>query len=239
MDIEYFIQGYEQMNLILLPMSRSFFDQYKTSMSKFYDNDTSNIGSQVKHSRTVGFYSEGNIMCWKKTGQWPGFKFLLSFEPLVWYSLIAALLLLTVIKTITGMKGLSQLGANFWSFFSLSFGVTNSQNKHTIYSTFLTILWLFSITVILSAFSGVLLRFFMEPIPVIVIDSWEDLFQTKELKITGFHLSFIQIYIDQFQDQEEIAKDFGQRFYAFQDVDNQDIIDKYSENDRFVINCHD
>ena len=102
-------------------MSNSFFQQYKDGVSILYEND-SILDSQYKYSRALGVQSDGNILCFKKSGQWPGFKFLLSFEPSVWYSLIAALLVLTVVKTITQMNGLNQLGANFWSFFSTSFG---------------------------------------------------------------------------------------------------------------------
>ena len=88
----------------------------------------------------------------------------------------------------------------------------------------------------LCAFSGVLLAFFMEPIPEIVIDSWEDLFKRKEVKITGFHLSFFQRYIEDFPDEEEMARDFSDRFYPFQDMEDQRVADKYSQNDPFVIN---
>ena len=173
--------------MFLLPMTNTFFEGLRDVILDTYDRSYN-----IKFSRALGIVSEGNILCWKLPGQWSRFKFLTSFEPIIWYSLITTLFVFGLIVTLKEKISLSQLSDNCWKFFSSIFGHKNMDLEKSFVKIVLSILWLFCMTIMLSGFSGVLLRFFMEPLPSVVIDSWDDLYERKEVKILTFELSFMQ-----------------------------------------------
>ena len=226
--------SYEGMTMMLVPMSNILYGQHKENMNVDYESDEV-MDQKFKMSRSLGIISEGNILCWKKSGQWSAFRLFYTFEPFVWYSLLITLLVLTSVKAIHEKKSLSQFSNNFWLFFATSFGHQMFEKQKSIHKNVLYVLWLFCATIMLSAFSGVMLRSFLEPLPDIVIDSWAELFERKDVKITGIQMSFIVNYIEEFDDQEQMAKDFADRFVYLESV-GKDWIDGQPFNTNLVQN---
>ena len=67
----------------------------------------------------------------------------------------------------------------------------------------------------LSAFGGVLLPYFMKPVPNVVIDSWADLYHRPGIKVLALEMSFINSYITEFKDKgDPMALVFSEKFIA-------------------------
>ena len=100
--------------------------------------------------------------------------------------------------------------------------IPKSRIKRSILS-----LWFLSCTVLLAAHSSVLRNIFIRSNPYIVIDSWEDLFERKDLKILVFESSFLKIYAENID--TEMARNFKARMdsidYIHKTLD-QDNVDK-------------
>ena len=71
--------------------------------------------------------------------------------------------------------------------------------------------WLLSCTVFLSAFSGVLRGFFIQRTPCKCIDSWEQLYERKDLKIITQDMMYFARFVDKYKHVDEMARDFEQR----------------------------
>ena len=217
---------YEGLNLILLPTSSSYFERAREiEFAEVYESDSVGNGS-FKMSRALGFQSEGHICSWKMPGEWSSYKFVYSFEPIVWYSVIATLIAFAIIKTMEDRKGFRQLSEELWGIFSNPFGNKEFKIENSVIKNMTNILWLFCMTVLMSAFSGVLLRFFMEGIPYVVIDNWDELYNRKDIKIIALQFSFIKFYIDSFKDSDPKAQDFENRYFFFEDLG--DILEKHT-----------
>ena len=222
--------SYDGINILLHPITDSFGDIFDFDFWNDGNDPVETEGRVYKYSRALGFDSEGHMLSAKLPGVWPMFKFLNSFEPMVWFSLFTALIMLSIIKSIENKSKISEVLDNFWIFFCFLFGNKFFEIEKSILKNVSNILWMFCTVVILSAFSGVLLAFFMKPLPKEVINSWDDLYLRKDVKITAFQLSFIYDYVENFYDKEDMAKDFAGRLVLVENVgenimeENQDRI---------------
>ena len=195
----------EALNMILLPMTKAFMD----TMFEFLHFQN--------YTRSLGFVPEGYILSYKLDRPWPIFQFTQSFEPMVWVQLLATLLVFAVITSIS--RGLYRhVWGTCFAIFASTFGhyshsLQRSALKNTIHG-----LWLLCSAVMLSAFSGVLLHYFMKPQPKLVVDDWQELHERQDLTITAFDVSYMVNFIRDFGTTDPMAEDFSDRYISLYDV---------------------
>jgi hypothetical protein len=189
-----------KINIVLFPTTESIAD----IMASFIGEDI------FKYSKPLGIISEGHILSAVKPGIWPKLKFFLSFETNVCISLIASLILILLFKALV-VKSLTEFFPNLWELIASMLGRENLKLRKTFKEYTVYSIWLISWTILLSAFSGVMYRSFIEPLPKITIDSWEDLYERNDVRIITPTLSFLANYAKSFREIDPMARDFESR----------------------------
>ncbi len=86
----------------------------------------------------------------------------------------------------------------------------------TRYKKLLLTVWLLTCVVLLSSFSGEILTFFMKNVTVDAIDSFEQLYGRKDVKIITPSKLYFNKFVQQYKNTNYLAKDFIKRLLALE-----------------------
>lgn len=171
-----------------------------------------NFSLLYKLTRNVGLLSEEHILSSVRPGKRFIFEYFLSFDPYFWISIILSLIIVSLLMTFLKNTFKAFLDY-FWLILSvlLSETIPKRQIPNSPKERILLYFWFIFCTIILLAFSGVLLGFFIRNPPNHVIDSWDELFMEKEFKIITSELSFLKNYVEKYKSSDDMARDFNSR----------------------------
>jgi hypothetical protein len=165
-------------------------------------------------SRPIGMISNGHVMSKMTPVSFSFLRFFQSFDHWIWLSILLSLLFISFFYNILNRKhSLKLFLLNLWKF---SFVILSEpipyifMPKHTA-KRLIVISWLLACTVLLSAFAGVLRRFFIQSVSYDIIDSWDKLYINKDINIYALQVSTINQLIESNQNIDEMAKDFSKR----------------------------
>jgi len=200
------------------------------------------LGFDIKPTINVGFFELGNIACKIKPGIRPLFSYLSIFQIEVWFSILVSLIFISIIISVF---------KNSWiSFFkilwrnSIIMVSESSPQFFKIKSSWEKIIigvWLFSAMGLSIGFCTYLLDYMIEAIPEVIIDSWNDLYHRKDIKIIVFDDSSMAKFA--MDDISDMARSFKSRLETAEIGDwktNQfkyDLIEKLQTGEyAFVVN---
>ena len=121
-------------------------------------------------------------------------NFFECFEPDVYYTLLVTLLIITLTVSAINRNILYFFGY-LWKYTSVLLSHSHLININRKSERLLSGLWLMSCTVLLAAFSGLLRNQLLRPDPIYWIDSLQDLYQWKELKIQTFTYTYMSTFV--------------------------------------------
>ena len=75
----------------------------------------------------------------------------------------------------------------------------------------------------------------MKPIPKEVVNSWDDLYNRKDLKIAVFQWSSLYQYIDYYKDTDQRAREFSTRFQDLYVLLSDDVDDEFSLSNDLIL----
>ncbi len=216
----------EEWDIILHPITQSNMELLKETINHSF----------TVLSRPINFITEGHIISAIRPGERNIFEFIFGFETPVWITLFLSMLLLPLTIAFID-KSFSGFFTNLWnySYLILSESIPR-MHKSWAKRTFLTV-WLLISTVLLAGYSGVLREFFIKSIPNVVIDSWEELYERKELRIATLEVSFIRNFAEKNANNDEMAQNFLSRMetltYGDSDIFNQAL--DYIFSEKYVV----
>jgi len=161
-------------------------------------------------SRAMGVESEGTIASISRPRQRHPFEFVLAFEAPVWITLFITMLLIPLSFCVIE-KTFSGYFRNLWNYSYLILSEAIPKMPKSSMKRFVLTFWLLACTVLLSAYSGVIRDQFIRANPDVVIDSWEDLYDQKDMKIVTIEGSDIHHFVLDNQNNNEMARDFASR----------------------------
>jgi hypothetical protein len=190
----------EEWDIILYPITQSNMELLKETVNHSF----------TVFSRPINVITEGHIISAIRPGERNIFEFVFGFETPVWITLFLSMLLLPLTIALID-KSFSGFFTNLWnySYLILSESIPRMP-KSWAKRTFLSI-WLLISIVLLAGYSGVLRDFFIKSIPNDAIDSWEDLYERKELRIATLEVSFIKNFAKKNANNDEMARNFLSR----------------------------
>ena len=174
-------------------------------------------------SRFIGIISEANIISKVVEGKRDLFEFISGFEYPVWISILISINVIPITFSIID-KSFSKFAKDLWnlSFILLSEPIQKLPKAEI--KRFLTIIWLLSCTVFLSSFAGTLRGFYSKSIPNIGINSWEDLYERNDLRIATSKISYMNNYVENNINNNEMARNFKSRMNIIELYDNKSIV---------------
>jgi hypothetical protein len=173
-------------------------------------------------SRAMGMQSDGVIASITRPGERHSFEFILGFEFPVWITLLITMLLIPL-SFANIEKSFSGYFKNLWNYSYLILSEPIPKLPKTSMKRFILTFWLLACTVLLSGYSGVLRNLFMRPNLDDVIESWEDLYDRKDMKILSIEGSAVYNFVRMKEDRGEMARDFTSRLKKIKIVDLLDI----------------
>ena len=139
------------------------------------------------------------------------YKHFTVFDWEIYYAIFTWILVISVVSALS-RRSLKTFIKTFWIYLSQILSDFSLPHKNkTLMDTILSGIWLLSCTVLLAAFSGHLRNRQLTPKPVVWIDSWQDLYERKDITIETSEIMSIVFYMDNFNDTEDMASDFRQR----------------------------
>ena len=144
------------------------------------------------------------------------FKQFECFESEVYYGIIASIFVISFVISVY-KHSLKSFFTTFWSYLSVILSNYQSIRTDIAFERLFSGLWLMTCLILLRAFSGKLRDRVIERNPILWIDSWEDLYELKQMKIftsKGTDLAnFIYMFNNsKYQDTKGVmARDFGER----------------------------
>lgn len=194
-----------ELDILLHPITKSYIDII-------------GFDSSAKLSRFVGIISESHFLSKANLGECAKFSYLRSFDTNVWLLTIFILIIISFISQLKVMS-ISQFTATLWRYASVLFSepierLFFKKLQQKLSNRIVLCVWLLSCTILLSSFSGVLRGFFITRIPHIVIDSWEDLYAIKNMRIYSQSISFLSNYVS--ESKSEMAIEFEKRIDMFE-----------------------
>jgi hypothetical protein len=168
-----------------------------------------------KLSKSFGALQQGYIISIKFKEILQAFKFVESFDMFIWIAFILSICLISLFVTIQ-QNSIKNYFLYFWQYSALllSEPITTFVYKRDLHfrsNKIILSFWLLSCTVLLSAFAGVIRVFFIKSIPNNNIDSWEQLYDRKEMRIITLDISFFNNYIQEFKNLDIVAQEFYNR----------------------------
>lgn len=191
-----------RLDVMALPMTFATFENV------FYSQAYTSYDG-FKLSRALGIHIQGNLLGRVESGIWPKFKFFEAYEPQVWLFLLVAFVVMSLLLVNHTGSVKTAVWMNTILLFGQSTFITRVDRKLFILFFF----WMTSTLILSSGLRGLILNFFLQPMPKVVIDSWTDLFHRKEVSIIGLPLSHMTHFIDAHFDSEEMARDFADRYF--------------------------
>ena len=231
--------------------SSSIFDlENVLALNPFDDGVNVSQDFDYRPSRALGFTSDGNILCKKMVKPWPMFRFLTTFYHNTWLMMVITILFLSSVTTLSRtnwstirsnrltksiLTFIIMIIQSLWKLLGTAFGHSSFSRSTSLLANVSNTSWLMLSTIMLSAFSSVLLPFFMKPMPKEVVNSWEDLYNRKDLKIAVFRWTSLYQYIEYYQDTEEMAREFSTRFYDLYILLSDDVDDEFAIRNHLTI----
>jgi hypothetical protein len=170
------------------------------------------IGDFAVLSRALSIKIEGLIISLVRPGERNILDFVMGFETPVWILILLSILSIPFAIALI-QKSFSGFFTNLWNYSYLILSEAIPRRAITVSTPkqlFLTLL-LLSGTVLLAAYSGVLIGFFIRSTPDDLIDSWDDLYQRNELKIVTHEYSFIHNFVQKHSNDNPMAQNFLSR----------------------------
>ncbi len=161
-------------------------------------------------SRYIDFKEEENIYTLVQTGRREQFKFLNGFDKYVWITILITIFFIPICMAIIE-KTFSNYLSNFWNYSYFILSETIPRIPTNLRKRYILTYWLLSCTILLAAYGGVIKDIFLKPVPDVVVNSWNDLHQRKDLKIVTIEGSVIDNFVSNKGTDNEMARDFGSR----------------------------
>ena len=137
------------------------------------------------------------------------------FEPEVYYGIIASIIVISFVTSLY-KQSLKSFFTTFWSYLSIIISDFHSNEKKVIFNKILSGVWLMVCLIFLSAFSGQLREQILRPRTIHWIDSWDDLYEWKDLNIQTFKTSLIKTFSDN-NPNDTYSQEFNKRFEKIDD----------------------
>ena len=138
-------------------------------------------------------------------------SFFACFQPEVYYTLLATLLIISLTISAINRKILYFFG-HFWNYISVLLSHSHSFRATRLSEALVSGVWLMSCTVLLAAFSGLLREQLLRPDPIYWIDSLLDLYQRNELVIQTHGGGYFETYTRTNHLTDSMANNFNDRF---------------------------
>jgi len=197
------------------------------------------IGVLLKSSRAIGLHFEGHILSAVRAGDHHPFEFISGFESPVWIALIITIVLFPLLFALRD-RSWSEYLNYFQYLIRLVPSETIRESPKDSFKRILLSFWLLSCTIFLSSYAGVLRGFFVRSLPNELIDSWEQLFDRKELRIaTKMEISFISHFAQTHINDSQMAQDFSSRIEGVL-INDEDILAEYydkTSNYQYVLSA--
>ena len=132
-----------------------------------------------------------------------------SFEIEVYLSILSIIIIMSSVVAIH-RKSLKAFFSTLWSYASVILSDYYALKVESTIDRLLTGAWLMACTVLLAGFSGLFRDQLMKAKPILWIDSWEDLFEWKDVEIQTFDTEGLAVFVNKSSDTE-MAKNFKSR----------------------------
>jgi len=195
---ELLIEG--NFTFILNPLTPSQF----TTVNEISDTAFLNV------SNTLDVKYDGYIISEPRPGQRDIFEFLNGFQIQVWITLLLTIFFIPLALALVKKK-FSDYFTDLWNYSYLILTEVIPRIPKPSMQRFVITFWLLGCVVLLAGFGGVLRDYFIKKTPDVVIDSWEDLHNRKELTIVVTEGSVIHDFAQKEFKNNEMAKDFKSR----------------------------
>ena len=139
------------------------------------------------------------------------YKYFTVFEWIIYFLIFTWILVISLVNALS-KRSLKTFFKTFWIHISQilnDFSLPHKPRKPM--ETILSAIWLLSCTVLLAAFSGHVRNRQLIPKPVVWIDSWQDLYERKDMIIETSEIMSIVFYIANFKEKDDMAKNFKAR----------------------------
>ena len=199
-------------NFLLSPFVYSNFDTINEIMKRFN-------ASKIVMTKFISYFEQGNIAYKIKSGSNPMFQYFRCFSFEVWALMVCSLLVYSLFFTLQhnsfGKSPFVAILENMWNFLVVfvSHSTPKQFKSNETFKRILIIFWLYITMIYVILFSNYLIDYMVKVIPDIVIDSWLDLFMTKDVKIITMNSSPIQRF--SILSNTDMAKDFSARLEPF------------------------
>ena len=175
-----------------------------------YQEKISILGVKLKHTITIDYNEFANIAYLKLPGTRPVFTFFQCFETSLYLFMGFMTIFVALVMSRTRLT-LQNLLCNIWNIFTIFLSKTISKDLDMSVKQSKIIIgaWLiveFYLTILCASF---LLDHMNKPIPNRVIDSWDDLYQRKEVKILASKTNALVKFTE--LENTPMAMDFHQR----------------------------
>ena len=120
------------------------------------------------------------------------FRHFKCFEAEVYYGIIVSIIVISFVSSLY-KQSLKSFFTIFWSYLSVILSDYHTMKTKNIFDRLLLGLWLIVCTLLLSAFSGQLREQILRPRTIHWIDTWDDLYEWKHLKILTFRYSALKL----------------------------------------------
>lgn len=187
------------------------------STIKTLDEQLDSFGYSLKYTNNLQYLRLGCIASKIKPGIVPIFQYFNCFPINVWISLFSMIIFFsTFVKIFKSNR--NEFSENFWNYTSvlLSKSYPNIKSINNLWEKIIIGFWVISYTLLSIIFCNYLLDFMVKSTPLVIIDSWNDLF-ISESKIFADSSQMMAKFAN--NENTEMAKNFRHRL-EFIDVDD-------------------
>ena len=150
------------------------------------------LSNYIKLTPYTNYGDNSRILATTKRGQFHMFKHFECFNIEVYYFIILSVVFISC--AISGhKKSIKLVLETFWTYLSVILHGSSDIDMRT--GLVIPYTWLLSCTVLLTAFSGELLKFLIKARPIYWINSWDDLFEWKHLRIQTIAQTDLGLFI--------------------------------------------
>ena len=182
----------EKLDIIVAPSVVSQYLVYKEFNERVFNFN-------ITYSDFIGYFEADVIAAMEYPGKIPMFAYFSCFEKEVWLLIIASIVVLSLISSIDGKT--FDLNSNIFDIFSnfMVLLISKAMKKSIIKKTSGLILsvWVLSALVLSNQFTAEFTDFMVTAVPMVRIDSFEDLVKHKDMKIVVRADDSFTVYVRQ------------------------------------------
>ena len=167
------------------------------------------LASIVKMAPFTYYGDTSRILATTKRGEFHMFKHFESFNMEVYYATIISIIVFSIVIGVYE-NSIKSIFSTLWSYLSILLNQSFIMKNQTRFTFSLSCLWLFACKILLAAYSGMLLTLLMKPLPIYWINSWDDLYEWKDVTIQTMELTEMGLFINK-NNVSQMAKDFRLR----------------------------